>query len=473
MDVLDKFLHSIAYKFPKGYPDMKDNQDILMLENLLKEKFDIILEAVNITDVLHETFFALAFESLINGKKYQIPKNLEELKTQLDNATKLSELKPGVTKETILDRLLNKKTTKQYFEDSDNKEQSPFSNALIDDAEDAKLSAEKTYDAIKKSYPKGKIESVKRVASDENIGVADNVVIVDGDPILISLKKGAGQFGSLSMEQLLNTMYGEGTLTGGLLTSIDQTGVNESLQGFIKDINDQIDEYTDKKTDTFTDPQLAAAMESDGSIGKKTNEDISTPSKWNNSKSKAKGNETTDTWFARGGKLKNIYGKLYELGSIKKGNINVENNHKKRKREKLNPSIDKYLESKGEIAKDNIAKLVSYLLRQDNEQLKNRDYLYVSNKGDKILKIPSRDKIFNKAEKLKIELDPIKSNISDYSRDLKILGDGKLLATIPLKFRFSGGQFRDLLFQKGGAPSFEEGFTEYFDALGDEITITT
>tara|TARA_R110002020_G_scaffold7561_2_gene31727 strand:- start:132 stop:1364 length:1233 start_codon:yes stop_codon:yes gene_type:complete len=38
MDVLDKFLYSIAYKFPKGYPDMNNEQDILMLENILKEK---------------------------------------------------------------------------------------------------------------------------------------------------------------------------------------------------------------------------------------------------------------------------------------------------------------------------------------------------------------------------------------------------------------------------------------------------
>ena len=38
MDILDKFLHSIAYKFPKGYPDIKDDKDILMLENLLEEK---------------------------------------------------------------------------------------------------------------------------------------------------------------------------------------------------------------------------------------------------------------------------------------------------------------------------------------------------------------------------------------------------------------------------------------------------
>ena len=31
MDILDKFLHGIAYKFPKGYPDIKDDQDISML----------------------------------------------------------------------------------------------------------------------------------------------------------------------------------------------------------------------------------------------------------------------------------------------------------------------------------------------------------------------------------------------------------------------------------------------------------
>ena len=35
MDVITEFLNSIAYKFPKGYPDMKNKQDILILENEL------------------------------------------------------------------------------------------------------------------------------------------------------------------------------------------------------------------------------------------------------------------------------------------------------------------------------------------------------------------------------------------------------------------------------------------------------
>ena len=37
MDVLDKFFKKFSYKFPKGYPDINDKQDMLMLEGMLKE----------------------------------------------------------------------------------------------------------------------------------------------------------------------------------------------------------------------------------------------------------------------------------------------------------------------------------------------------------------------------------------------------------------------------------------------------
>ena len=37
MDSIDKFLKLYSYKFDKGYPDMNNEQDILMLENILKE----------------------------------------------------------------------------------------------------------------------------------------------------------------------------------------------------------------------------------------------------------------------------------------------------------------------------------------------------------------------------------------------------------------------------------------------------
>jgi len=37
MDVLEQFLYSIAYKFPKGYPNMDDLKDVLVLENEFKK----------------------------------------------------------------------------------------------------------------------------------------------------------------------------------------------------------------------------------------------------------------------------------------------------------------------------------------------------------------------------------------------------------------------------------------------------
>jgi hypothetical protein len=37
MDVLDKFFKKYSYKFPKGYPDMNNEQDVLLLESILRE----------------------------------------------------------------------------------------------------------------------------------------------------------------------------------------------------------------------------------------------------------------------------------------------------------------------------------------------------------------------------------------------------------------------------------------------------
>ena len=37
MDILDLFFKKYSYKFPKGYPDMNNKQDVLLLENILQE----------------------------------------------------------------------------------------------------------------------------------------------------------------------------------------------------------------------------------------------------------------------------------------------------------------------------------------------------------------------------------------------------------------------------------------------------
>ena len=46
MDDITKFLNSISYKFPKGYPDIKNEQDILMLENILCELLEEDIEII-------------------------------------------------------------------------------------------------------------------------------------------------------------------------------------------------------------------------------------------------------------------------------------------------------------------------------------------------------------------------------------------------------------------------------------------
>ena len=62
MNIFEKFLNSISHKFPKGYPDMNNEQDISLLENLVSEILgkDITLDEAkkpyeNLSDKAKET----------------------------------------------------------------------------------------------------------------------------------------------------------------------------------------------------------------------------------------------------------------------------------------------------------------------------------------------------------------------------------------------------------------------------------
>ena len=63
MSIFDKFFTKFAYKFDKGYPDMNNDQDVLLLESLIKkiigEEFSIE-EGTNISGVTKK---AANFES--------------------------------------------------------------------------------------------------------------------------------------------------------------------------------------------------------------------------------------------------------------------------------------------------------------------------------------------------------------------------------------------------------------------------
>jgi hypothetical protein len=56
MDVLDKFFTKYSYKFPKGYPDLKDKQDILLLESILEELgLNLILENQELISLINNS----------------------------------------------------------------------------------------------------------------------------------------------------------------------------------------------------------------------------------------------------------------------------------------------------------------------------------------------------------------------------------------------------------------------------------
>ena len=63
MNVFDKFFTKYGYKFPKGYPDMNNEQDILLLESILEE----ILEAKQVGVLYHFTTYGKMIEIVNNN----------------------------------------------------------------------------------------------------------------------------------------------------------------------------------------------------------------------------------------------------------------------------------------------------------------------------------------------------------------------------------------------------------------------
>ena len=84
MDPFDIFLKKFTYKFPKGYPDMNNEQDILLLEDLLQGlgidfKFDSLIYEVSDSQVTKNTRKAIDYiiKNTNNGFKTQSdPKRL-------------------------------------------------------------------------------------------------------------------------------------------------------------------------------------------------------------------------------------------------------------------------------------------------------------------------------------------------------------------------------------------------------------
>jgi hypothetical protein len=76
MDLLDKFLNNVSYKFPKGYPDINNKQDVLILNKLLesyiKEEISLVKEGSEAYNTTIKK--ALGVEEIPTSKnKYPFP----------------------------------------------------------------------------------------------------------------------------------------------------------------------------------------------------------------------------------------------------------------------------------------------------------------------------------------------------------------------------------------------------------------
>jgi len=124
MDNITKFLNNISYKFPKGYPDLTNKQDILILENELKNLgIDINESNLNYKELEKPFTSRSEFASSFNdrGEKF-LDKILNGEEFELGDGSKIT-LDKEKSKEGI-EILKNKKYnelggTKKPFYDSD------------------------------------------------------------------------------------------------------------------------------------------------------------------------------------------------------------------------------------------------------------------------------------------------------------------------------------------------------------------
>lgn len=123
MNVFDKFFTKFAYKFPKGYPDMNNERDILLLESLLK---DIIGEAIILekslawADLSNESrkYYRLTIidDKIKQGTPFTLEDGREEVLTYIDDS--YSDLFANQKVEDIKNIIGNRTNTFPLFKDS-------------------------------------------------------------------------------------------------------------------------------------------------------------------------------------------------------------------------------------------------------------------------------------------------------------------------------------------------------------------
>jgi hypothetical protein len=109
MDVLDLFLKKYSYKFPKGYPDMNNEQDILLMEGILselgineedkqkEEKSDYDGEILNLLTTLSDDEAKKKVISYLNKINKKEDKDDDKLEAELEKQLKSKNINEEIT----------------------------------------------------------------------------------------------------------------------------------------------------------------------------------------------------------------------------------------------------------------------------------------------------------------------------------------------------------------------------------------
>ena len=85
MDILEKFLNNYSYKFDKGYPDMDNDQDVLLLESILNENGELFSFSEFINEQIKEAKKTL-FSGKLNERFLDLVMPLNESYTYLNES---------------------------------------------------------------------------------------------------------------------------------------------------------------------------------------------------------------------------------------------------------------------------------------------------------------------------------------------------------------------------------------------------
>ena len=462
MSVFDKFFERYSYKFPKGYPDFTNKQDILILENILDE-IGLFEVATPDTEDLHEILTAMFvaghqsdWDSIVDGS-YELPSKLRN-KDQHRNL-----INKYINKDTPDSKL--KRGTGSYFK-------------LY---KDAKQIADKLKNNLGYNGP---IES-ERVFADGKKVKADIIIYQpnrDKEGLGISLKYGKGQFNSLSPNTVLKSLYSlddlqvptdEKKKVPGILSQVtkDNKDAEESINMGAKAYVDFVlDNYQDikgdgKKTQEYLNDSKGRDFKSTldkikkaGTIPIKKIGEI--PIK----------DLTWDLWRKSENDVQKAFSKAYNAQPL---STLSSTEYLPKKAKAINTVMKDYIESQSGIKLNDVIDGKSDEGKKIKQFLAvilgstDKSYYYIGDGGGKVTFIPSLERL----DKLEYYIKPKYNESSgNFIIDLIVYGKApggewtELFSTdVNLRFSGDGGQFTSDISQKGS--TFNIGKT------GDEINI--